>query len=102
MTVSGRGRSDTLWTLKPGHSDWVKSVQISEDFSFGSSSSEDDNFGACQYSRMCISGCWGRSGDFGFSELVGIDIKNVGIIEVGIALGFACKVVPSKDDDGGS
>jgi hypothetical protein len=40
--------------------------------------------------------------DFGFSELVGVDVEDVGVVEVGVALGFSGVVVAAEDDDGGA
>ena len=100
MAISGRWRTNTLRTLKPSHRYWIESMKISENFSFGSSSSKDDDFRTSQNGRMCIS--WGRwsSRNFGFGELICIDIKNVSIIEVSITFGLTCKIMTTKDNDG--
>lgn len=44
MPIPGGGRTNALRALEPGHSDWVKGVQVPEDLSLGAPSSEDDNF----------------------------------------------------------
>jgi hypothetical protein len=55
-------------------------MKISEYFTLSSSSSKNDYFRTGQNSRVGIT--WGRRGsrDFGFGELIGINIQNVGII----------------------
>jgi hypothetical protein len=74
-------------------------MKVSEDFSFGSPPSENDDFGASENCRVCVSWSGRSSGYFGFSELISVDIENVGIVEISVSFGFACEVVPSKDDD---
>lgn len=99
MSISCRWRTNTLRTLKPCHSDGIKSVKISENFSFGSSSSKYDDFRSCKYSRMSIS--WSRwsSWDFGFGKFICIDIENVGIVKISITLSLSCKVMAPKNNN---
>jgi hypothetical protein len=48
MSVSGGWGTNTFWALKPGHCDWVKGMKVSENFTFGTSTAEDDDFGTGQ------------------------------------------------------
>lgn len=48
VSVSGGWGTNTFWTLKPGHCDWVKGVEVSENFTFGTSTAEDNDFGTGQ------------------------------------------------------
>jgi hypothetical protein len=74
-------------------------MKISEDFSFGSPSSKNNDLRASENCRMCVSWSWRSPGYFGFSELIRVDIKNVGIVEISVSFSFACEVMSSKDDD---
>ncbi len=102
MAVSCRGRSDTFWTLEPSHGHRVERMKVSEDFSFGSPSPKNNDFGASENCRMCVSWSGRSSGYFGFRELISVDIENVGIVEISVSFGFACEIMSSKDDDGSS
>lgn len=47
---------------------------------------------------MRVSRSRGCSAYFRLGELIGVDIKDVSVIEIGVALGLTSKVMPSKDD----
>ncbi len=51
---------------------------------------------------MSISRCRRCSRDFWLCKFVGIYVKNIGVIKIGVTLGFSCKVVTAKDNDGGT
>lgn len=51
---------------------------------------------------MGIAWWWRCAGDFRFGEFVGIDIQDVNVVEVSVALGFAGVVVAAEDHDGGA
>lgn len=80
VPISCWRRTNTLWTLEPCHCDWIKSMKISKNFSFGSSTTKDNDFRTCKNSRMSIT--WGgwSTWDFRFSKFICINIKNVCII----------------------
>jgi hypothetical protein len=50
---------------------------------------------------MRVSWSRGCSAYFRFGELIGVDIKDVSVIEIGIALGLTSKVMPPENDDTG-
>ena len=77
-------------------------MKVSEDFSFGSSSSEDNDFGSSENGRVCVSWSWRSSGDFGFGELIGVNIENVGVVEISIAFSLTCEIMSSEYDDRGA
>ncbi len=99
MTISRWWRTNTLGTLKPCHRNRIKSMQVSEYFSLGTSSSKDDNLGSSKNSRVSISRRRRSSGDFRFSELVSVDVKNVGVIEISVAFCFSSEIMSTKDND---
>lgn len=99
MSISCRWRPNTLWPLKPCHCNRVKGMKISEYFSFGSSSTKNNDFWSCEDRRMRISRGWWGAWYFRFCEFVCINIKNVSIIEVCIPFSLTRKVVASENDD---
>jgi len=100
MAVSGRWGAYALGSLQPCHGNWVECVQIPKYFAFLPSSPENDDFGTCQDSRMGVPGS-GRSPRYlRFGKFISIDIQDIGIVEIGIALVFTRVVMSSKDDDG--
>lgn len=49
---------------------------------------------------MGVSGSRRGSRYFWLGELIGVDVEDVGVVEVGVPLRFAGVVVSAKDDDG--
>ncbi len=99
MTISCRWRTYTLWTLKPSHGNRVKCMQVSEYFTFSSSSSKYDNL---RPRKNCwVSIPWSRwsSWNFRFGKLVCVNVKNVSVVQVSISFGFSSKIVSSKNND---
>ena len=99
MAISCRWRTDTLWSLKPCHCNRIKRMKISEDFSFSSTTTKDNDFWSCKNSRMSISWGWGRSWYFRFCKFISIYIEYVSIIEICISFGFASEIMTSKYND---
>lgn len=77
-------------------------MKIPEYFAFSATTTKDDDLRAGQDCGVGVS--WGRwcPTDFRLSELVCVDIKDIRIIEVGIAFGLTCEVMTTEDDNTGA
>lgn len=98
VSISCWRRANTLWTLEPCHCDWIKSMKIPKNFSFGSSTTKNNNFRSCKHSRMSITWSGWSTWDFWFSKFVSINIKNVCIIKIGITFCFSSKIMTTKNN----
>lgn len=66
MSISGWWGTNSLWSLEPGHGDWIQGVEISENFTFCSPTPENHYLGASQHGWMAVPWCWRSSWNFGF------------------------------------
>ena len=62
MPKSSSRSSSPVWTLIPGHLDWIQCVEISKNSTLSLSfTSEDENTGAGKHCSVPITGLWGCS-----------------------------------------
>ena len=77
-------------------------MQIPEYLTLCPSAPKDDDLRTCQHSRMKVPSSRRSARDLWLGEFVGVDIQDVGVVEVRVTLRLTRVVVPSEDDDAGS
>ena len=96
---SGRSTS-TFWSLIPSHGNWIKSIQVLKGLILASFASKDDNPGSSQQRSMAKPRRRWRSLHLWLNPPTRIQIENVCIIQVYIALLLSSIVMPSKVQNG--
>jgi len=99
VVETSEGSSSTFRALIPSHGYRVECMQILEDFVFISLASEHNNSLSCKHGSMAEPSWRGSSLNPRFDPATRIQIKNMSVVQVGIAFRLASIKVSSKEQN---